>query len=150
MLAEIKKHKPKIYEELMKISDFLGTNTEESIKELAFERMESISIDYAVSENSNNLVIVQADMPWDDIGSWDALERFKESDKNKNIIINNAITINSKNNIVDAKKLVALVNVKNLIIVESEDSILVCDKDSAEQVKEVVRKLKEKEMDEYI
>jgi mannose-1-phosphate guanylyltransferase len=143
MLEELEKYEPEIYKHLTNISN--GANKKEE-----FSKIKSIAIDYAVSERSKDLVILKADMDWDDIGSWDSLDRMKPQDKEGNIILGKHSNIDSNNNIIYSKKLVSTIGIKDFVIVETDKAILICPKDRACDVGKLVKKLKEEGKEEFL
>ncbi|MGI6278685.1 MAG: mannose-1-phosphate guanylyltransferase/mannose-6-phosphate isomerase, partial [Patescibacteria group bacterium] len=107
-----------------------------------------VAIDVAVSEKSTNLLLLSADFDWQDVGDWQAVWEIKEKDKQKNVFLgqNRSLWINvdSQNCLVGPKKkLIATAGVKNLIIVDSPEGLLICDKSQSQKVKELVNKLTE-------
>ncbi|MEZ8653421.1 mannose-1-phosphate guanylyltransferase/mannose-6-phosphate isomerase [Vibrio sp. 10N.286.55.E10] len=102
------------------------------------------SIDYAVMEKCQNVVVVPIDAGWSDVGSFSALWEVSEKDGNQNAIKGDVITTDSTSNYIYAEnKLVTTVGVDNLVIVETKDAILVAKKDKVQDVKTIVNKLKE-------
>ncbi len=107
-----------------------------------YQRLQSISIDYAVMEKAvSDTTILVADMGWDDIGSWSALEAHWPSDKLGNACRTHLIPMDSSGNIVSASKLVALIDVHHLVVVETPDAILVANKFSDQRIRELTDKL---------
>jgi mannose-1-phosphate guanylyltransferase len=143
MLEEIEAYQPEIYNHLMAI--YKGRP-----KEIEFHKLENISIDYAIAERSKDLVMIRADMPWDDIGSWDSLARLHNKNEEGNIVIGKHIGIDSTDNIIYADSLITTIGLKNTIVVQTDKATLVCHKDRVEEVKDIVRKLKENKMEEYL
>ncbi len=135
MLNELKKYKQKIYNSLMNI--YNGENIEKE-----FENIESISIDYSIAENSDKLIMIRGEFPWDDVGSYLSLERMREKDENGNIVQGKFVNIDSKDNIVFANKPIATVGVNNLIIVQTDEVTLILPKDREQEVKEICKKFK--------
>jgi mannose-1-phosphate guanylyltransferase/mannose-6-phosphate isomerase len=110
----------------------------------AFKQCRSDSIDYAVMEKSGNSSMVPLDAGWSDVGSWSALQDVCESDEKGNALDGDALIHNCEGTYVQAEsRLVAAVGVKDLIIVETKDSVLVADKWQSQDVKELVDRLKE-------
>ncbi len=141
ILESFKQFMPNLYQGLMKIKQ---SNFNEKIMQEVFNGLENISIDYGIMEKELNLSVVEAPIDWDDIGDWTALERKFGKDENQNTLIAPTIAIESKNNIVFGKKLIGLIGVKNLIIVESNDKILICHKNEAQNVKKIVKLIEKK------
>lgn len=153
VLKEFEKYLPGIYAELIKIEEAIGTPDEKKIIEEIYPTIESISIDYGIMEKSDNVLVIPAEMGWNDVGSWDNLGVIYDEDTNGNIHNNDAfIDINSTGVITYSKnkKLIASVGLKDIMIVETDDAILVCDKTCAQDVKKVVDELKEKGKDELL
>jgi len=112
----------------------------------AFPLCDSISIDYAVLEKAKNVHgIAAGDFGWNDVGSWNAVYELLEQDAQGNSIALESIVLDSHNNFVDARgKLVALVGVRDLLVVDTPDALLVAHRDHAQQVGEIVRLLEKR------
>jgi len=109
-----------------------------------FSECPSISIDYAVMERADNTAVVASDFGWSDIGSWKAISELYESDESGNRIKGKAIMVGSTDCFVQGgKRVVAAVGVKDLVIVDTGDAVLVADRNHAQDVKEVVAQLSE-------
>ena len=109
----------------------------EGLKDL-YPDLEKISIDYALMEKVNNIVVVDGVFDWSDVGTWDSLETIFDKDENNNTFIGKINSHNSMGNIVYSKdKLVALLGVDDLIIVETDDGILVCKKGYEQDIKKI-------------
>lgn len=104
-----------------------------------------ISFDYAVLEKSDNIALVELKSDWVDVGSWQSLYSVNAKDENNNVITGNVITNNVKNSFIySSKELIAVSGLENIILVETEDAIMACRKDRAQDVKVLHDKLKEK------
>ena len=111
----------------------------------------SESIDYAVMEKAQDIYTLPGTFGWDDVGSWLAVERIRKTNEYGNVISGNIITINSQNCIIEGtKKLIAAVGLENLIIVDSADATLICEKEAAGDIKKVLENLKICNRNEYI
>jgi mannose-1-phosphate guanylyltransferase len=131
-LREAKRLQP----ELAKfIEDFPKQNRDAYLAE-KFPALPKISVDYAIMEKAERVAMAEARFDWDDIGSWTALPAHMAADKFGNTLQGRVATHNSHGNIALAtKRMIALCGVRDLIVVETEDSILVCHRDAAEQIK---------------
>lgn len=110
-----------------------------------YNQLESIAIDPAVLEKSSRVAVVEADIGWKDVGSWDALDQCFKPDAQGNLFYGETIAIDSTGITVDSDaKVVACIGVKDLVIVCSEGAILVCPKDKAQDVKKIVDELKKR------
>ncbi len=108
----------------------------------AFAACPSDSIDYAVMEKTDAAMVLPVDIGWNDVGSWSALWDVSEQDANGNAHHGDVIAIDSRNSYAYARRLVALVGVDDLVVVETDDAVLVAHKDKVQQVKDVVAQLK--------
>lgn len=104
--------------------------------------VESISIDFGIMEKADNIYVILGCFGWDDIGSWKAVERYRESDENNNICIGNIMSIKSKNNlVVGSGKPIVLVGMEDAFVIESKDVILVVNKDNVDDIKKIRKKV---------
>ena len=108
----------------------------------AFAASPSDSIDYAVFENTDRAMVLPVDIGWNDVGSWSALWQVSEQDADGNAAHGDVIAVDSRNSYAYARRLVALVGVNDLVVVETDDAVLVAHKDHVQQVKDVVARLK--------
>lgn len=108
-----------------------------------YEKCNKISIDYAVMEKVDNVVVAECSFDWDDVGSWTALRNQIRPSENNNVVRGLFEGIDSKNCIVvgDSKHLITAIDVEDLIIVHTEDATLVCNAKSAQRIKELVQKI---------
>ena len=109
-----------------------------------YPKLEKISIDYAVIEKAQSVVMLQADFDWDDVGEWPAIARHYPADPENNVVRGTVALQTAKGNIVytrNQEHLVALVGVDDLIVVQTEDATLVCHKEHAQTIKALVQKI---------
>ena len=135
ILSNIQKFMPETYQGLMKIQEAIGTENQKAVLESTFSNFKSESIDYGIMEKAENIYILPGTFGWDDVGSWLAVERIRKTNESGNVVEGNII---------------ATVGIEGLIIVDTEDATLVCDKDSAGDIKKVLENLKICNRDEYI
>jgi mannose-1-phosphate guanylyltransferase/mannose-6-phosphate isomerase len=115
-----------------------------------FAKSSNISIDYAVMERSDWVTVLPVEMGWSDLGSWESIYQVSEKDENGNVIRGNVISHETSNSLIfSTKKLVTSIGVENLIIVETDDALLVCDLTRSQDVKHLVDSLKERDRHEY-
>lgn len=109
-----------------------------------FPSLERISIDYGIMEKSENTVVLKSNMHWDDIGDYNAIARVHSVQKNGNYYQNDVVTIDSQENIIISEKLVALIGVDNLVIIDTPDALLICDRKETQKIKSLLKDLDEK------
>lgn len=110
-----------------------------------FDTVESVSVDYAVLERSDDVFVVPADFEWDDLGAWDALARVLEADADGNAVIGDALALDATDNLVATDGHVSLVGVEDLVVASFGDRTLVVPKAEAQRVREVVARLRDEE-----
>jgi mannose-1-phosphate guanylyltransferase len=143
---EMQLARPEMAEAIRAMAKSIGQQDKGTTRTL-FEKLEGISIDYALMEHSQNVIVVRAEYPWDDVGSWPSLDRTRERDEQGNVGIGNPVILDSENTIVyndlgeDAMS-VSVIGVRDLVVVVSEDGILVVPKDKAMHVRDAVKELR--------
>ena len=129
----------------------LITRKEEEMINKLYSEIPSISVDYGIMERSNEVVVIPGDFGWNDLGSWDVLGSIYPTDDEGNIKRGENIVLDTRDSIIYSdQKIITTVGVKDLIIVSTEDSVMVCPKDRAQDVKYIVEKLKEEEKHVYL
>lgn len=151
LLSAVQEHLPGISKTLPQMRRAVIDNNRELLN-ACYHDMPNTSIDYGVMEKAKNVLVIPGDFGWDDVGSWTALERISPGDADGNVLVQGeCLNIDSKDCIIEAhSKLIATVGVKNLVIVESEDAILICAKERAQDVKLVVNQLRYTGKDHYV
>jgi len=150
------KYSPIHFQLLEKISQDIGSSSERKTIEEVYTKAENISIDVAVSEKAQNLCLVLASFGWSDVGDWKVAYEIKRKDENGNVIENLGkkgwhLGIETSNCLIESQdRLVATVGVENLIIIDTEDALLVCSREKSQDVKKIVNILKEKNKKEYL
>ena len=143
ILANIEKFLPDMYKGLNKISDCYGTDDFEETLENIFPQLKSESIDFGIMEKADDIYTIPGNFGWDDVGSWLALERINPTNEYGNMVKGDVVSINTKNStIIGGKKLIATIGLEDVIVVDTDDAILICAKDSSQDVKKVIENLK--------
>lgn len=142
-LEELKRYQPEIYGIISNGYDFAIKN---------FNNMPSISIDYGVIEKSERVAVVPlTDILWSDIGSWDALYEIREKDKNGNVIIGDVCSLDTKNSLIFSNdRLVATVGVEDIIVVETDDVVLITKRGNGQAIRDLIEKLKKEKREEVV
>jgi mannose-1-phosphate guanylyltransferase len=140
---EIKKNMPHLYNVCMKLRQSIRKTGFDNALRKAYDSLDSIPIDTGIMEKAKNVIMAEAAFDWDDVGSWLAVEKHIRKDDKGNAVQGEFVGIDSSGCIVDCgDSLVATAGVKDLIIVCSGKAVLVCHKNKAQDVKELVRALK--------
>jgi mannose-1-phosphate guanylyltransferase len=151
ILDEIEESLPELFDGLMEIEKYLPTKKRVEVIQKVFCQIKSISIDYGVMEQSQNVFVLKGDFDWNDVGSWDEVYKISEKDENGNVLIGNHFTRDTKGCFIDApNRFIATLGVEDLIIVETSDALLICRRDMAQHVKDLVDAMKRKDLDHYL
>ncbi|NCG08552.1 MAG: mannose-1-phosphate guanyltransferase, partial [Verrucomicrobia bacterium] len=141
--AELEASTPGLWKALQAIGSGLDAGDDlEALLAKYYPSLEKISVDYAVIEKARNVVVLESRFDWDDVGEWPAVARHYPADADENIIRGVAHLEDAKGNIVfnrDPDHLVALLGVEDLIVVKTDDATLVCHKDQAQAIKDMVK-----------
>lgn len=144
LLGEFKKFCPEIFENLKN----LDYSQSDKIQYGIYENMPSISIDYAIMEKSDKIALVELRSDWNDLGSWQSLYGVKSKDECGNVTEGNVVLNNVKNSLIySQKELVAVSDLEDIILVETEDAIMACKMDKSQNVKQLYEKLKSQSSD---
>jgi mannose-1-phosphate guanylyltransferase len=138
-LAELQGAQPEIRRLVDRMAESLGAGDAAAAEE-GFSQLPSISIDFAVMEKAQHVLVVPADFPWDDVGAWDSLDRTLGTDEHGNVRQGAAIVRDTRNSIIvnDSDQVkVGIVGLDNVIVVATDGAVLVCAKDHAQRVREV-------------
>lgn len=151
IMQSLEEYLPEMYSGLCRIGAVIGTEGEQAVLEQEFQAFRSESIDYGVMEKAKNIYILSGAFGWDDVGSWLAVSRIKQSNEFGNVVEGNVITVDTKNSIIQGQnKLIATVGINNLIIVDTQDATLICNAESAGDIKKVLENLKICNRNEYL
>jgi len=157
LLEALSKYAPKISSHLNKISSAIGTRDENSVVAKAYKLMPKISIDYAVAEKAKNFVVVVGDFFWTDIGDWKEVWENLAKDDGGNVIIDGdepggeVINIDTSNALIHMDgRLIAVVDVDDIVVVDTKNALLVTSKSRAQSVKKIVQLLKKKKKTDFL
>ncbi len=151
ILQAFEKLLPDVYEYLSEIGRAIKSGNERQVLEEVYPRIPKISIDYGIMERADNVVMLEGRFDWSDVGSLDALALLHPLDAGGNVSLGKHVFIDTEGTICYAKsKLLAVAGVKDLIIVEADDVVLVCAREKAQEVKNLVEQLKKDGKEEYL
>ena len=154
ILDKLREYVPDIYEDLAKIGDAMNTADEQKVLHEVYPGIRKISIDYAVMEPSaarGDVLVIPGDCGWNDVGSWDMMNILHKPDEDGNILLGDVTAIDVSDSVVySSGRIVTVLGVDNLVVVETPDSVMVCRKDKAQDVKKIVDALKDAGREELL
>lgn len=145
VFAEFKRQQPDMYVALCAIADSIGTPDEQPTLARMWPQMTKLSIDYAIMENAESMAVIPVDIGWSDVGSWGTLYEVLHGDSNGNVVRGQAarhIPIDTVNSLVVSDRMVVTIGLRDVVIVDTEDVLLVAHRERSEDVRRVVDQLK--------
>lgn len=144
ILSNLEQHMPELYTGLQPIVAAYGTPAFDAVLEERFCTLPSESIDFGIMEKASDIRTIPGNFGWDDVGSWLALERINPTDANGNLCAGDVIAIDSHHCTVSGgKRLIALLGMEHVVVVDTPDALLICDKNSTQDIKKVLAELRE-------
>ncbi|NCN82907.1 MAG: NTP transferase domain-containing protein [Candidatus Pacebacteria bacterium] len=149
------KHMPEMLHQTERLTETKGTAFVELLPKI-YAKSEAISIDYAISEKAENLVLIPGDFGWNDVGDWKVVYELEKRDVDGNVFLSdsnepNVLSIGSTDNLVHANgRLVALVGIKDMVVIDTNEILMIIPKNQSQDVKKIVERLKEEKQVEYL
>jgi mannose-1-phosphate guanylyltransferase len=151
IIQEFECQMPELYEQLSMIESARSEINFAEHLETIWKGVRKNTIDYGIMEGAQDVVVIPVSMGWADIGSWSSLFELLNADEHGNIQVGEVISLGSQGNLVfGGNRLIAAVGVENLIIVDTEDALLVCKRGCEQDVKTIVSRLKENKRSELL
>jgi mannose-1-phosphate guanylyltransferase len=151
ILEEIKKYLPNLNEGLAELDECIGKNNFYEKLGIVYPALESISVDYGIMEKSDKVFLIKGDFDWSDVGSWEAVYELSEKDSEGNSSVGDVLTKYSKNSyIFSPEKFTAVIGLKDVVVIDTKDALLVCHRDNVQDVRDAVEHLKKNKRDELI
>ena len=139
MRQELQAHCPEV---LAPLDAWVAAGADSKTIAAAYAELPKLSVDYALMEKSSHVAVVPASFGWSDVGSWPAVVEFHEADENGNVIKGDAVLVDSTNCAVfGGRRMIGGSGLKDLIVVDEEDALLICHRDKAQGVKDIVERL---------
>jgi mannose-1-phosphate guanylyltransferase len=150
LLRNFERAQPQMARQLKRIAEAGGVRAAKSFRRL-FPHFEKISIDYAIMEKISDIHAVAADIGWNDVGSWAVVYDLSAKDSEKNVRPDRSLSLDSSGNMIVAKRsFVVTIGVHNLVIVETDDALLVCARDHSQAVGKAVQAMEKAGLQELL
>lgn len=151
ILEEMKTALPKLARGLHRMGAALGTDGEAEAVDGFYKRAESISIDHGVMQRTRRAAVIPAPFRWSDVGNWSSLDEVADKDRAGNVMVGPIVDIGSRNSVLfGQQRLVATIGLTGMVVVDTADATLVCPKDRAQEVKQVVELLRRRKAPEQL
>jgi len=155
LAAAFQVHQPQTYDLAQNLKSLSPKAFHDALPAI-YNQAENISIDYAISEKVDNLALIPGDFGWNDVGDWKVVYELGKKDGNGNVVISETAThpilaIHSENNMVQSNsRLIALYGISDMIVVDTDEILMIIPKDKSQDVKKLVENLKEQGKKEYL
>lgn len=151
ILREFEKLMPRFYAQLMDIDAALGTTEERAVLERVWPQVENETIDYGIMERADDVAVIPVDIGWSDVGDWTALSELLPADEEGNVVVGQHVGLDTTDCLIHgSRRLVTTIGLEDMIVVDTEDALLICPKERAQEVRDLVRKLKESGREECL
>jgi mannose-1-phosphate guanylyltransferase len=151
VLTEFQRQMADFYVQLAEIEATLNTPGYEPTLKRIWPQVDKQTIDYGIMEGADDVVVIPVDIGWSDVGSWTSLVELSPSDEDGNVVTGEHVGIDTRNTLIFGnRRLVATIGVEQMVIVDTEDALLVCPMDREQEVRTLVKRLKEQDKGAYL
>lgn len=138
ILAEIKRHMPHLYAGLQEIEHSIASPDASSVLARVWPRLASQTIDYGIMEKAEHVAVVPVEIGWNDVGSWAAVYEVLEHDDDDNAVVGQHLAIDTRNTLIySPERIVATIGLEDVVVVDSEEIILICPRSRAQDVRQL-------------
>ena len=151
IIEEFQRQMPEFYVQLAEVEATLGTLGYEAALNRVWPQVTKQTIDYGVMEGADDVAVIPVDIGWSDIGSWTSLLELLPTDQDGNTVVGSHVGIDTHDTLVfGGKRLVATIGLEGMVIVDTEDALLVCPSEREQEVRAIVRQLERENQEEYL
>jgi mannose-1-phosphate guanylyltransferase len=151
ILEQFRRLQPQLYAQLMEIEPALGTPRQAEVMQRMWPAMRSVSIDVGIMERADDVVVIPAKIGWSDVGCWSSVACLLPADGDGNVAEGEHVALDCQGTYIHSShRLVAALGLRDMVIIETEDAVLVCPKDRAQEVKQIVEKLRKEGREQYL
>jgi len=151
ILDEISSYLPELSKELNELDKSIGTNEFDKLLEVYFNSIKGISVDYGIMEKSDKVFMIEGDFDWSDVGSWETVYELSGKDDNSNAVVGDVYFKDTKNSyIYSPDKFCSVIGLNNIVVIDTPDALLVCNRDNVQEVRDTVEYLKENKKEALI
>jgi mannose-1-phosphate guanylyltransferase len=153
LFEEMARQQPEMAAAFDRIRDAWGTDNQRDVVEDAFKDVEAVSIDFGIMEGARDVTVVPADFDWSDVGHWAALPDIRPTDEHGNVVEADAVLEGVSDSIIvseEADQTIAGIDLDHMIVVQTDDALLVCPTSSAQKVKQLVQRLEDDGLDSLL
>jgi mannose-1-phosphate guanylyltransferase len=155
ILREFELHMPMLYQALMEIKAAWETPDRDDTIQRIWPTIQPETIDYGIMEKAQHVAVIPAEgLEWNDVGSWNSLPDVMPGNADGNIILSKSVvSLDTSSSIIyehNPDKLIALKGLNNMIVIDTDDALLICPREEAQHIREIVAELKKRRLDQYL
>jgi mannose-1-phosphate guanylyltransferase len=142
ILEEYERQMPEFYAQLMQIDSALGTSNFDEVLGRIWPQVEKQTIDYGVMEGARDVAVIPVDIGWSDVGSWASLSELLPADDAGNVVVGPHVGMDTDGTLViGGKRLIATIGLERMVVVDTDDALLICPRGREQEVRDIVRRL---------
>ncbi len=151
IMEEFRLQMPDLYNNLTRIGEAIGSSTYDEILDDTWSGVGKQTIDYGVMEGAADVVVIPSEIGWSDIGSWSSLASLLPGDENENVVVGDHIGLGTSGSLIfGGRRLIATIGLEDMVVVDTDDALLVCPKRHDQKVREIVDMLKQGGRQDFI
>ncbi|MDY7039957.1 MAG: mannose-1-phosphate guanylyltransferase [Chloroflexota bacterium] len=151
ILREFERLMPALHAQLMEIDAVIGTPGERDVLQRVWPQVEKQTIDYGIMERTANAAVIQVDIGWNDVGSWASMLDILPADGDGNVVTGQHLGVDTRLCLIHSPdRLVATIGLEGMIVINTDDVLLVCPQERAQEVRNLVKRLREEGRGEYL
>jgi mannose-1-phosphate guanylyltransferase len=151
ILEQFRRLRPKLHAQLMEIEPALGTPQQVEVMQRVWPTMHSVSIDVGIMEQADDVVVIPADVGWSDVGCWSSVASLLPTDAHGNVAEGEHVTVDCQDTYIhSSNRLVAALGLRGMVVIETDDAVLVCPKERAQEVRQIVEQLRREGREKYL
>jgi mannose-1-phosphate guanylyltransferase len=151
IMAEFERQMPQFFEQLQEVETALGTPEADATLRHIWPQVTKETIDYGIMEGAEDVVVIPADIGWSDVGSWSSMHDIADADDQGNVVVGQHLGVDTQDTIIyGSERLIATIGLEGMVVVETDDAVLVCPQEREQEVREIVRRLREQGREELL
>lgn len=151
ILKEMRLYLPALYERLLSIETAIGSAEEQTALVDNYKQINPMTIDFGVMERAQKVAVVPVDIGWSDVGSWDTIHDLLPSDSDGNVVFGKHVGLDTTGSLIyGSKRLITTIDVSHLVVIDTEDALLICPRGRTQKVKDLVERLKREGEKDYL
>ncbi|MCJ7552482.1 MAG: sugar phosphate nucleotidyltransferase [Ignavibacteriaceae bacterium] len=151
ILDEISRHLPELSKALDNFDKSIKTKDLNNSLETLFNSIKGISVDYGIMEKSDKVFMIKGEFDWSDVGSWETVYELSKKDESNNALVGDVHTDRTKDSyIYSPEKFTSVIGLQNIVVIDTKDALLVCNRENVQEVRDTVQYLTKKNRDDLV